>query len=60
MLLKSKIPKYIIDDLKISSDFNRESSNEEDFNEENFGEKILLKEVLMKKVWKKITKKILI
>ena len=36
MLLKSKIPKCIIYDIKISSNFNRESSDGENFNEENF------------------------
>ena len=35
MLLKKKIPKYIIDDIEISSDSDRENSDEENFDKEN-------------------------
>ena len=35
MLKKKKIPKYIIDDIEISSDSDRENSDEENFDKEN-------------------------
>ena len=35
---EKKIPKYIIDDIGISSDSDRENSNEENSNEENSNE----------------------
>ena len=35
MLKKKKIPKYIIDDIEISSDSDREYSDEENFDKEN-------------------------
>ena len=39
LLKKKKIPKYIIDNIEISSDSDRENSDEENSNEENFDEK---------------------
>ena len=39
---EKKIPKYIIDDIEISSDSHKENSNE----------KILMKKILMKKILK--------
>ena len=36
---EKKIPKYIIDDVKISSDSNRENSDEENSHEESFNER---------------------
>ena len=44
---EKKIPKYIIDDIEISSDSDRENSDEE-----NFDEKTLIKKILMKKIKK--------
>ena len=41
---EKKIPKYIIDDIEISFDFDRENSDEE-----NSGKKNLMKKILMKK-----------
>ena len=38
MLLKKKKCKYIIDDIEISSDSDRENSDKEKSNEENFDE----------------------
>ena len=35
---EKKIPKYIIDDIEISSDSDRKNSDEENSDEENFGE----------------------
>ena len=35
LLKKKKIPKYIIDDIEISSDSNRENSDEENSDEES-------------------------
>ena len=36
LLNKKRIPKYIIDNIEISSDSDRENSDEENSNEENF------------------------
>ena len=36
LIEKKKIPKYIIDDIQISSDSDRESSDKENSDEENF------------------------
>ena len=57
---EKKMPKYIADDIEISSDSDREESDEENsnkgnFDEENSGEgnsmkKFLVKKILMKKV----------
>ena len=57
VVTEEKIPKYIIDDIKISSDSDRENSNEENTNEEKSGvenssEENLNEKILMKKVLK--------
>ena len=38
IIKEKEIPKYIIDDIEISSDFDREDSDEENSNEENSSE----------------------
>ena len=38
VIKEKKIAKYIIDDIEISSDSDRENSNEENFDEENSNE----------------------
>ena len=38
VLIEKKMSKYIIDDIEISSDSDRENSHEENSNEENFDE----------------------
>ena len=55
MLKKKKISKYIIDDIKISSDCDRENSDKEKSSEKNFDEENSDKEnsdekILMKKI----------
>ena len=40
---EKKIPEYIIDDIKISFDFDRENSDEENSGQENLMKKILMK-----------------
>ena len=47
---EKNIPKYIIDDIEISSDSDRENSDEENSDEKNSDEKILIKKILMKKI----------
>ena len=53
---EKKIPKYIIDNIEISSDSDRENSDEEHSDEENSceknfsEEKILMNKILMKKI----------
>ena len=43
---EKKIPKYIIDNIEISFDFDRENSDEQNSGKEN-----LMKKILMKKYW---------
>ena len=53
LLKKKKIPKYIIDNIKISSDSDRENSDKENSDKENsLMKKTLMKKILVKKIKK--------
>ena len=47
---EKKIPMYIIDDIRISSDFDKENSNEENYDKKIVMKKISKKKILMMKI----------
>ena len=53
MFFKKKIPRYIIDDIEISSDSDRENSEEKIVIKKLLMNKILMKKIPMKKIEKK-------
>ena len=52
LLKKKKICKYIIENIEISSDSDRENSDEENSNKENTNEEILMKKTNIKNLIK--------